>query len=352
VQHHDGIGRIVRTREIDHGVAHFGFHGGPVVTLTASRVTEQKVRSIEVTTPSAFIVADLLRKEIQSYRNTVSTYQAQDGGVSYQQHTQIDQVQVPTAEPLLLEVQDFIRAIRQVSRRSSLPRTRPKHCGSPRLCDCRCMPVWPSRACAKPAVLHTPVDPHRRPTAQPPLALLLNVRKVAHMIAFEQLFDRSLRQAARRKIGSEPALCDRRTPWLTAPFQSSNTDARPAHIPRDQARCRHSANSQGPRRCALSTARAGPAAAASAAVAAARVTPHQSRTSDCRQRPRSAPVPTHRAHRLARVRRSLPSAARSWGQVAARDCSWQTSARRSPAPSTDSRARSRRTAPSHRRTEP
>lgn len=112
VQHHDGIGRIVRTREIDHGVAHVGFHGGPVVTLTASRVTEQKVRSIEVTTPSAFIVADLLRKEIQSYRNTVSTYQAQDGGVSYQQHTQIDQVQVPTAEPLLLEVQDFIRAIR------------------------------------------------------------------------------------------------------------------------------------------------------------------------------------------------------------------------------------------------
>jgi predicted dehydrogenase len=71
-------------------------HGGPVVTLTASRVTEQKVRSIEVTTPSAFIVADLLRKEIQSYRNTVSSYQAQDGGVSYQQHTQIDQVQVPT----------------------------------------------------------------------------------------------------------------------------------------------------------------------------------------------------------------------------------------------------------------
>lgn len=112
VSHHDGLGRIVRTRDIDHSVAHVSFHGGPVVTLTASRVTEHKVRSIEVTTPSAFIVADLLRKEIQSYRNAVSSYQAADGGVSYQQHTQVDQVQIPTIEPLLLELQDFVRAAR------------------------------------------------------------------------------------------------------------------------------------------------------------------------------------------------------------------------------------------------
>ena len=112
VQHHDGIGRIVRTRELDHGVAQVGFVGGPVVTLTSSRVTELKVRSIEVTTPSAFIVADLLRKEIQSYRHSVASYQAADGGVSYQQNTQIGQVQVPTAEPLQIEIQDFVRAVR------------------------------------------------------------------------------------------------------------------------------------------------------------------------------------------------------------------------------------------------
>lgn len=112
VLHHDGIGRIVRTREIDHAVAHVGFAKGPVVSLTASRVTELKVRSIEVTTPSAFIVADLLRKEIQSYRNSMAAYLTQDGGVASQQNTQIQQVQVPTVEPLLLEMQDFVRAAR------------------------------------------------------------------------------------------------------------------------------------------------------------------------------------------------------------------------------------------------
>ncbi len=110
VSHHDGVGRIVRTKEIDHAVASVGFSAGPVVSLTASRVTELKVRSIEVTTPSAFIVADLLRKEIQSYRNSMAAYVTQGGGVASQQNTQIEQVQVPTVEPLLLEMQDFVRA--------------------------------------------------------------------------------------------------------------------------------------------------------------------------------------------------------------------------------------------------
>ena len=110
LSHHDGVGRIVRTKEIDHAVAHVGFAAGPVVSLTASRVTELKVRSIEVTTPSAFIVADLLRKEIQSYRNSMAAYVAHGGGVTSQQNTQIEQVQVPTVEPLLLEMQDFLLA--------------------------------------------------------------------------------------------------------------------------------------------------------------------------------------------------------------------------------------------------
>ncbi len=110
LSHHDGVGRIVRTKEIDHAVAHVGFAAGPVVSLTASRVTELKVRSIEVTTPSAFIVADLLRKEIQSYRNSMAAYVAHGGGVTSQQNTQIEQVQVPTVEPLLLEMQDFVLA--------------------------------------------------------------------------------------------------------------------------------------------------------------------------------------------------------------------------------------------------
>jgi predicted dehydrogenase len=106
------VGRIIRTSEIDHAIAHASMRGGPVCTLFASRVTEQKVRSIEVTTPSSFIQADLLRKEIVIHRNTQSAYQAQDGGIAYQQQSVIERVQVPTTEPLLLELTDFVECVR------------------------------------------------------------------------------------------------------------------------------------------------------------------------------------------------------------------------------------------------
>jgi len=107
-----GSGRIVFSGDIDHAQAQLSARGGPLCNFIASRVTEHKVRSIEATTPSEFIVADLLRKEISIFRNTMATYRAQEGGVTYQQHHVVEQVQVPATEPLLLELQDFLQAVR------------------------------------------------------------------------------------------------------------------------------------------------------------------------------------------------------------------------------------------------
>jgi predicted dehydrogenase len=107
-----GAGRIVFSGDIDHAQAQLSARGGPLCNFVASRVTEHKVRSIEATTPSEFIVADLLRKEISIFRNTMATYRAQEGGVSYQQHHVVEQVQVPSTEPLMLELQDFLLGIR------------------------------------------------------------------------------------------------------------------------------------------------------------------------------------------------------------------------------------------------
>lgn len=105
-------GRTVFSGDIDHAQAQFSARGGPLCSFFASRVTEHKVRSIEATTASAFIVADLLRKEISIFRNTRAAYRAQAGGVTYQQHSVVEQVQVPATEPLLLELQDFILCVR------------------------------------------------------------------------------------------------------------------------------------------------------------------------------------------------------------------------------------------------
>ena len=92
----------------DHVIAHLHFEGGPLVTLTTSRVTEQKVRMIEVTAQEAFLEGDLLDKSIRVHRRTIGEYL---GNSKYRQESVIERVQVPAAEPLYLELQAFAQAV-------------------------------------------------------------------------------------------------------------------------------------------------------------------------------------------------------------------------------------------------
>ncbi len=107
------IGRVVRSREIDHAVAHLGFLDGPMCTFVASRVTEHKVRCIDVTAQEAFVEADLLRKEIHIHRNVSSQYQISGDTVKYQQRSVVEQLQIPAAEPLHVEMTDFVQCVRE-----------------------------------------------------------------------------------------------------------------------------------------------------------------------------------------------------------------------------------------------
>jgi len=92
----------------DHVVVHLGFDDGPLVTLTSSRVTEQKVRMIEVTAQEAFVEADLLNKSVNVHRRTIGEYLANS---KYRQESTIERLQVPMAEPLFLELQHFTQSI-------------------------------------------------------------------------------------------------------------------------------------------------------------------------------------------------------------------------------------------------
>ncbi|MBC7227812.1 MAG: Gfo/Idh/MocA family oxidoreductase [Thermoflexales bacterium] len=97
---------------IDHAVAHMCFGSGPILTLTASRVTEQKVRFIEVTALEAYVEADLLNKSLSVHRRTVGEYLNHDRrGVKYRQESVVERIFVPTLEPLFLELQHFVDCI-------------------------------------------------------------------------------------------------------------------------------------------------------------------------------------------------------------------------------------------------
>ncbi|RME76993.1 MAG: gfo/Idh/MocA family oxidoreductase [Chloroflexi bacterium] len=102
-------GRSITTEAIDHAVANLSFRHGPIATLMASRVTEQKIRQIEIIAHGAYIEADLLSKSLMIHRRTLPQYFDAD---KYRQESIIERIHVPMAEPLVLELQHFVSAVR------------------------------------------------------------------------------------------------------------------------------------------------------------------------------------------------------------------------------------------------
>jgi predicted dehydrogenase len=100
-------------KAVDHAVVNMCFAGGPLVTMTASRLTEQKVRQIEVTALEAYIEANLLSKTLQVHHSTTGEYvNYKPGEVKYRQESVVEFIHVPGGEPLYLELQDFVDCVR------------------------------------------------------------------------------------------------------------------------------------------------------------------------------------------------------------------------------------------------
>lgn len=97
---------------LDHVAAQLFYSEGPLITLTASRITEEKVRCIDVTAEDAFVEADLLNKNISIHRCSTGEYSANNqNGVKYHQESVIERILVPSAEPLSLEIKHFLECI-------------------------------------------------------------------------------------------------------------------------------------------------------------------------------------------------------------------------------------------------
>jgi len=107
----DAHGFSVFTKTIDYGLAVLKYEPEKLLTLTASRVTEQKIRGISVTTRDAFIEADLLHKTIEVHRRTLGDYVNQKNTHKYRQESLIERIVVPAMEPLFLELQDFVTCV-------------------------------------------------------------------------------------------------------------------------------------------------------------------------------------------------------------------------------------------------
>ena len=97
---------------IDHAIAQLVFEGGPLLTMTSSRLTEEKIRKIDVTCREAYIECDLLNKSISVHRSTFGEYlNSNRRGVKYRQEGIVERINIPTFEPLFLQLQHFVDCI-------------------------------------------------------------------------------------------------------------------------------------------------------------------------------------------------------------------------------------------------
>ncbi len=106
------IKSVVAYGKHEHGLVAFAsailYHeNGALSRVLASRITEKKIRSIQVTTGNAYIDAELVRKELLVHKQSTIT---QEDGKPYIVSSLEQQVEVKPQEALLVELQAFIAA--------------------------------------------------------------------------------------------------------------------------------------------------------------------------------------------------------------------------------------------------
>jgi predicted dehydrogenase len=105
-------GRTVSSRShLDYAVTHLVFEDEMIASLSASRITEEKIRRLSATTAEAYVKTDYLNRTIEVCRWTRFEAGA-DGENMYRQESVVERIFVPQEEPLVAELASFLRSVR------------------------------------------------------------------------------------------------------------------------------------------------------------------------------------------------------------------------------------------------
>ena len=97
---------------LDYVTATLGFSNGIVATLTASKVTHRKIRTITAHCKNSLTDADFLDNEILIHRQTIANCSTDYGQVLYRQDGLIEKVYTSNIEPLHAELEHFVNCVR------------------------------------------------------------------------------------------------------------------------------------------------------------------------------------------------------------------------------------------------
>ncbi len=87
------------------------FESGCVANLTASRVTQNKIRTLSVSQPDAYITLDYADQELRIHRQAMSEHQLTLEQLKYREQFQVERVFVHKGNPLKLELRHFLQSV-------------------------------------------------------------------------------------------------------------------------------------------------------------------------------------------------------------------------------------------------
>ncbi|HEY3377748.1 MAG TPA: Gfo/Idh/MocA family oxidoreductase [Armatimonadota bacterium] len=106
----NAMGHRIRSGLIDHVTALLRFESGITATLTASGVSQERIRQARLYTQNAQFTVNFASREVSIHRHGKSSI-AQENG-QYYVTSQVEQILVPNREPLVIEQEHFLHAIR------------------------------------------------------------------------------------------------------------------------------------------------------------------------------------------------------------------------------------------------
>lgn len=104
--------RTLDSGYLDYVTATLGFANGIVATLTASKVTHRKIRSIVAHCKDSYTEADFIKNEILIHRHTTANYMADYRQVFYKQDGVIEKVCTGNTDKLGAELEHFVNCVR------------------------------------------------------------------------------------------------------------------------------------------------------------------------------------------------------------------------------------------------
>ena len=97
---------------IDYVNATLGFENGVVASLTASKMSHRKIRSLSAHCRSSLVETDFLNHNLHIHRRAHEWYSADHGELLYRNDGFIEEVSTTSIEPLYAELEHFLQCVR------------------------------------------------------------------------------------------------------------------------------------------------------------------------------------------------------------------------------------------------